>query len=98
MEGQAVRQMIVVSQDTIDENEIAEKSAFFDEEGEPFNIGTQGEQGIQGIQGEPGEDAGDVTGADVLLTGMVAGTDDPVAATDTVNEAIAKLQAQIDAL
>lgn len=34
------------------------------------------------------------TGAAVLLTGMVAGTADDVAATDTINEAVAKLQAQ----
>lgn len=40
----------------------------------------------------------DVTGADVPLTGMVAGADEAVAATDTVNEAIAKLQAQVTAL
>jgi hypothetical protein len=36
-----------------------------------------------------------VGGADVTLTGMVDGTAEEVAATDTVNEAIAKLQAQL---
>ena len=34
------------------------------------------------------------TGAQVLLTGLVGGTATPVAATDTVNQAIAKLQAE----
>lgn len=38
------------------------------------------------------------TGADILLTGLTAGTATPVAATDSVNAAIAKLQAQIDAI
>jgi len=39
-----------------------------------------------------------LNGADVVLTGMAAGTAVAVAATDTVNVAIAKLQAQITAL
>lgn len=101
MGDQAVRQMIVVSQDTINENELSEKSAFFDEEGAPFNIGSvgpQGEPGADGADGADGDDAPAATGANVLLTGLVAGTATAVAATDTVNEAIAKLQAQIDAL
>lgn len=37
-----------------------------------------------------------VTGA--LLTGLAAGSNEAIAATDTVMEALAKLQAQIDAL
>lgn len=38
------------------------------------------------------------TGAEVVLTGFTTGEADDVAATDTVNEAIAKLQARIAAL
>jgi hypothetical protein len=37
-------------------------------------------------------------GSDILLTGLVAGTADPVVATDNVNEAVAKLQATLAAV
>jgi hypothetical protein len=51
-----------------------------------------------GTPWSPEVGAGTVTGDEVLLTGMTAGTNTPVAASDNVNQAIAKLQAQIDAL
>lgn len=60
-----------------------ERIALFNEDGDPWT---------------PDISAGNVTGAEVLLTGMTAGTNTAVAATDTVNQAIAKLQAQITAL
>jgi hypothetical protein len=44
--------------------------------------------------GDPISDLGSVTGHDVLLTGLTTGTATAPAATDTANEAIAKLHAE----
>lgn len=82
MGNQMVTQAVVVSQTAIKPSQTTEKIAFFTEAGVPIDV----------------DPAASVTGADVVLTGMVAGTATEVAATDTVNEAIAKLQAQITAL
>lgn len=80
MDDQVTMQAVVVTQAAIDADQATERLALFNEAGTPVGYFT--------------EEA--VTGADVLLTGLVAGTAVDVAATDTANEAIAKLQAQND--
>lgn len=77
MDDQDVKQ-IVVSQTTMDSNQISEKAALFNEAGTPVGYFTEES----------------VTGADVLLTGYTSGTATPVAASDTANQAIAKVEAQ----
>ena len=80
--GQGVTQAVVVSQASVSPNQFAERIALFGEDGSPIEVA-------------PVES---MTGADVTLTGLTSGDPDPIDATDTVNEAMAKLQAQIDAL
>lgn len=53
--------------------------------------------GVTSVNGDSGP-AVTLDGGDIVLTGLAAGTATPVAATDTVNVAIANLQAQIDAI
>lgn len=89
-ENQAISQVIVTTQATIDENELTSRMAFFSDEGEPFDIGSVGPQGEQG---DPGPTA---TGDNVVLTGLTSGTATAPLATDTVNEAVANLQAEIE--
>lgn len=82
MGDMVVKQACLTAQGSIDPNRVVEKLAIFNADGTPY----------EGLTSET------QTGADILLTGLVAGTDAAVAATDSVNEAIANLQAQIDAL
>lgn len=81
----SVGQAILVSQAAVDGGRALEKIALFDATGTP-------------IATDDLVAANPPTGEDVLLTGMSAGEAAAVTATDTVNEAIAKLQAQYDAL
>ena len=92
MDNQDLTQAIVVNATDINENQVTQRFAFFDETGTPLELSDLIAKGDKGDTGPA------ATGDNVLLTGMVAGEAEAVAATDTVNEAIAKLQAQIDAL
>jgi hypothetical protein len=85
MGDQKTTQAMIVDQSEINKSQVVERFALFDSDGVP-------------VATDDLVTATPPTGADVVLTGMVAGEAAAVAATDTVNEAIAKLQAQVDAL
>ena len=80
--NQAVTQAVVTTQSEINQSQVTERIAFFDEDGNPVNVA----------------DAAAPTGASVTLTGYESGSSGDVAATDSVNAAIAKLEARIAAL
>lgn len=79
-----VKQAIVVPQESMNVGtRLPERVAFFNEDGTPVEFGG---------------DASTPTGADVHLTGYTSGSAGNVAAGDSVNGAIAKLEARIAAL
>ena len=80
--NQAVTQAVVTTQSEINQSQVTERIAFFDEDGNVVDV-TGG---------------GSATGASVVLTGYESGSSGDVAATDSVNAAIAKLEARIAAL
>jgi len=83
MTNQTVRQGILVERNTPVANQLFMKVCLFNEDGEPIvDLAT----------------AAPDTGAEVLLTGYTPVAADDVAAADTVNAAIAKLEARIAAL
>jgi hypothetical protein len=84
MENQETSQLVVVSQATVDPELGLGRVALFDESGDPIATDDL-------VKATP------PTGEDVLLTGFEAGTVDDVEATDTINEAIAKVEAKADA-
>lgn len=67
--------------------------------GNRLGLGEEGELLVDGqkVATEGGETT-EPTGADIVLTGYAAGTAGAVAATDSVNAAIAKLEARLAAL
>lgn len=70
---------IVVSQSTINKNTTPMRIALFNEDGTPLEL-----------EGGATPDAGDI-----LMTGYVEGEDEAILPTDTVAEAIAKLEARL---
>ena len=78
----AVTPVVVVDLDALPKNAAPMRMALFDESGNPVAML---------LTEVP-------TGADVLLTGFSAGSAAALAATDTTNEAFAKLEARIVAL
>lgn len=77
------KQIIVVEGVSgINPNQLTERLILFDENGVPFDFSGSTPQ----------------TGANVFLTGYVPEEDYVVEATDTVNEAIAKIEAEIVSL
>lgn len=83
MGNQAVVQSVVVAQSALDPSQTVQKLALFNEDGETLEVTDL---------------AAGVTGADIVLTGYEAVTGDDLAATDTVNAALAKLEARVAAL
>jgi hypothetical protein len=81
MDDVETQQMVLVSQTTVDPDLGLGRIALFDENGDPIATDDL-------VKATP------PTGEDVLLTGYEAGSAEAVAATDTVNEAVAKLEAQ----
>lgn len=81
---QKVETAIVVSNGEIDPSQASTQLALFTTAGAPINLDET--------------DAVPQTGANVLLTGYTAGAADDVEATDTVNAALAKLEARIAAV
>lgn len=77
----AVSQAVVVSGAVIDPNQATARIALFDEAGDPIDLDAI--------------DASPQTGDDVLLTGFEAGSAGAILATDTVNEALAKVEATV---
>jgi hypothetical protein len=77
MNDTRTKQAVVTSQTSIDSSQVVEPIALFNADGTPVALDAMQLQ----------------TGADVVLTGYVAGIEDPVSPTDTVNEAIAKVEA-----
>lgn len=65
-----------------------------------FAGGGGGSGTVESVNGEDPDVDGDVTltGAHIVATGYTVGTNVAVAATDTINEALGKLQAQINAI
>lgn len=80
MENQDTTQVVVVSQAAVNPAQGLGRLALFDDTGAPIAT----------------DDLvlASVTGADVPLTGYAKGSAEAVAATDTVNEAIGKVEAQ----
>jgi hypothetical protein len=83
MTNQVARQAILIVQSTLKSGQTPQRIALFNEDGSPVTDLTV---------------APEDTGATVLLTGYVLGAASAVAETDTVNEAISKLQAQLNAM
>lgn len=99
MEDQVVTQAMTVVKSEIDPNQDVQMLALFDVTGTAVDLANL--KGDKGDQGDPGADGADgvTPGAgDIVLTGLVAGSDTPITATDTLLVALANLQAQIDAL
>lgn len=80
---QTVLQAVLTPTADINPTQAVARLAVFDEDGNSVDLTANQET---------------PTGADVDLTGFTAGTAGPVAATDSINEAVAKLQARIVAL
>jgi len=77
MQDTTTKQAVLTDQAAVDTSKVLEPLALFNADGTPVDLATLQLQ----------------TGADVVLTGYVAGIEDPVSPTDTVNEAIAKVEA-----
>lgn len=82
--NQITEQAVVVSQTTLNPNLGIKQLALFDQAGEPIDL--------------DGATPVSQTGQNILLTGFSAGSAGNVEATDTVNQALAKLEARLAAL
>lgn len=81
MTALVTKQAILVPATAMDGSRVSERLALFNDDGEPVLALT--------FEEIP-------TGADIVLTGYTAGTATDVAATDTVAEGIAKVEAKAD--